>query len=314
MNPKGRHILVVGSINMDMVSSTERIPIAGETVMGNRFELHPGGKGANQAVAIARLGYPVQMIGKLGCDAFGGQMRSYLEKQGVGLAGVGDGSGPTGTASITVAKDGQNCIVVTAGANQELTADDLDQHRSLITNAILVLAQLEIPLATVERLAEICREEERIFVLDPAPAQSLPATLFKQVTWFTPNETEASFYTSSSIAEVEESDSMRRARLLLDLGPEGVILKMGARGAYLLRGSTSLHLNAPRVSAVDTTAAGDAFNGAFATGIASGKSWEESVRFAIAAASLSVTRAGAQPSMPSLNEVERSLAIEPSTA
>jgi ribokinase len=300
-------IVVVGSINLDLVTNAKHIPVAGETVQGSGFQMHPGGKGANQAVAIARLGYPVQMIGKLGSDILGEQLWTHLQGAGVDLTGVEKTEGSSGTAVIVVAPYGENCIVVTPGANAQVSPSYVDQHLDLIRGAGLVLTQLEIPIETVEHLAEVCFEEGIPLMLDPAPAQALPVNLFKHVRWFTPNETEAAFYAHGGSDASVNTDPSRTAGLLLNRGPAGVILKMGSRGAYLATDGIEEELGAVAVNAVDTTAAGDALNGAFAVGLMSGKTPVESARFAVAAASLSVTRPGAQTSMPTLAEVTRML-------
>lgn len=298
-------IVVIGSINLDFVTTADHIPVAGETVRGSQFQMHPGGKGANQAVAIARLGYPVELIGKIGSDFPGEQLRTHLQTAGVGLAGVEQTEGASGTAVIVVAQNGENCIVVTPGANAHVSPSYIDLHRELIRKAGLVLTQLEIPIETVEYLAEVCLRENVPLMLDPAPAQNLPSSLLRRVSWFTPNETEAAFYTDGESAETVPAV---RARLLLAQGPTGVLLKMGSRGAYLAAGGIAEQLEAIPVKAIDTTAAGDAFNGAFAVGLLLGKTVRESARFAMAAAALSVTRCGAQPSMPTFAGVERMLA------
>lgn len=307
-------IVVVGSINLDLVAHADHIPATGETVHGSGFQMHPGGKGANQAVAVARLGYPVQMIGKLGSDAPGQQLRAHLESAGVGIDCVGQTEGASGVAMIVVAGDGDNCIVVTPGANAEVTPDFVDLHADMIRSAGLVLSQFEIPIETVQHVADLCFRHHIPFILDPAPAQSLPENLLKRVTWFTPNETEAAFYVPQRLNGNPEGHSRVLAQRLLAQGPAGVLLKLGAQGAYLATDGVEEQLNAIKVNAVDTTAAGDAFNGAFAVGLLLGKSAVESARFAIAAAALSVTRAGAQPSMPLLQEVERLLGTELSSA
>ena len=307
MRARQKPIVVVGSINLDLVAITARIPAVGETVLGREFQMHPGGKGANQAVAVARLGYPVQMIGKIGSDALGDPLWGHLQKEGVGLEGVQRSDGASGVAMIVVSADGENCIVVTPGANAEVTPEYVDSHRDLIRNAGLVLTQLEIPLDTVEHVADLCLQYQVPLILDPAPAQALPPSLLKCVRWFTPNETEAAFYAPNGLAVNDEATSRTRARRLLSQGPEGVLLKMGARGLYLATDAIDEQLDAIPVKVVDTTAAGDAFNGAFAVGLLLGRSPKESARFAAAAAALSVTRAGAQPSMPHLQEVEQML-------
>ncbi len=305
-----RPIVVVGSINMDLVSAAPRIPIAGETLLGSGFQMHPGGKGANQAVAVGRLGYPVEMIGMVGSDLFGEQMRLQLHSAGVGVIAVKTVEGPTGIAAITVAANGENCIVVTPGANAAMSPEYVEQHRSLIRNAGMVLAQLEIPVESVERLAEICAESDVPLMLDPAPAQTLPPTLLQRTRWITPNETEAEFYAnhpSGGRFGAGEAALQQTARAVLAQGPRNVILKLGARGAYIVSGVVAQQVTAPPVDVLDTTAAGDALNGAFAVALMLGKTPLESVQFAVAAASISVTRSGAQPSMPTLDEVSRML-------
>jgi len=298
----GKPIVVVGSINIDMVASTERIPLAGETVSGHDFQLIPGGKGANQAVAVARLGYPVQMVGKVGSDIFGTQMLENLAHEGVDTAAVGKAPGSSGVAMIAVAADGENSIMVVPGANALVSPEYLEEHAEVIRGAGVVLAQLEIPLETVLRLAAMCRESGVPLMLDPAPARTLPDELFRGLAWFTPNETEVAFFTETA------GGTEKVARGLLEKGLEGVILKMGAKGSYVAtRGGEEAAVGAFAVKAVDTTAAGDAFNGAFATALMLGINVAESGRFASAAAAISVTRKGAQPSMPTRTEVEAML-------
>lgn len=298
-------IVVVGSINLDLVAVAPKIPAVGETLIGTDFQIHPGGKGANQAVAVARLGYPVHMIGRLGTDSFGAQLRAHLEQTGVDTAGVLSSDGASGVAVIVVSSTGENSIVVAPGANSKLTPQDLDSNLPIIRSAGIVLAQLEIPLETVERLSEICAREKVPLVLDPAPARSLPATLLKNVAWLTPNESEASFYVGDEHDNSASRDVGDTASRLFDLGCRGVILKMGAQGVYLAENRMNgLAIPAFKVVSVDSTAAGDAFNGAFGVALMLGKSPGESARFAAAAAAVSVTRAGAQPSMPTMAEVE----------
>jgi ribokinase len=300
-------IVVVGSINLDLVASADRIPTAGETVHGRDFQTHPGGKGANQAVAVARLGYPVQMIGKLGADVLGDQLWNHLQAAGVGLQGVERTEGTSGVAMIVVAAEGENCIVVTPGANADVTPEYVDQHSELIRNAGLVLTQLEIPIETVEHLTDLCSEYGVPLILDPAPAQTLSFDLLRRVRWFTPNETEAAFYAANGSETSDAAASRDLAQRLLAQGPHGILLKLGARGAYLATDGMGEQVDAMVVKPVDTTAAGDAFNGAFAVGLMLGRSPQESARFAVAAAALSVTRGGAQPSMPAFDEVQQML-------
>jgi len=301
-------VVVVGSINIDLVANAEKIPMAGETVRGSDFQVHPGGKGANQAVAVARLGYPVQLVGKVGTDAFGEQLLSYLLEAGVDVAAVEKHEGSSGVAMIAVSSRGENSIVVTPGANAFVTPDYLDAHRETIRGAGIVLAQLEIPIETVLYLAGLCEQEGIALMLDPAPAHALPDDLFRHLHWFTPNETEAAFFAAQFFKGAGELEPDRVADILIGTGVHGVMLKMGARGVYLASsGSSSQIIPALPVKAVDTTAAGDAFNGAFATALMLGMENVEAARFAVAAAAVSVTRAGAQPSMPSRAEVDELL-------
>jgi ribokinase len=306
--PEERPIVVVGSINIDLVAVADRIPAVGETVLGTDFQIHPGGKGANQAVAIARLGHPVQMIGRLGNDSFGTQLRTNMQAVGVDCSGVATCEGPSGVAVILVSNRGENCIVVAPGANAKVTPRDVESSLPIIRRAGMVLTQLEIPMETVECLRTLCRREGIPLILDPAPAHELPPGVFQSLEWFTPNQTEAAFYAGTRDGAMGTTSPEDAARILLSKGCRGVLLKLGSRGAYL---ATSQHsgqfVSAFRVTAVDSTAAGDAFNGAFATGLARGKSPRESAIFAAAAAAISVTRAGAQTSMPTMPEVQHFL-------
>ncbi len=303
-------IVVVGSINTDLVAVATRLPSAGETVIGTDFQIHPGGKGANQAVAISRLGYPVRLIGRIGSDTFGAQLRTHLESSGVDIAGVATSEGNSGIATIVVSQQGENSIVVTPGANSKVAPHDLDTNIEIIRQAGIVLAQLEIPIETVEYLSLICSRANVSLILDPAPATELPSEVFKRAAWFTPNQVEAAFYSKSKYASDIGIESVQElAKQILSKGNSDVILKMGAHGAYLARqNGEECFVPAPRVQAVDTTAAGDVFNGAFAVGLMLGKDPRESAQFATAAAAISVTRAGAQPSMPDASEVESLLA------
>lgn len=304
MEDARKPIVVVGSINMDLVANTPRIPVAGETILGQNFQTHHGGKGANQAVAVGRLGYPVSMIGRVGDDAFGEDLRDGLKSSGVDTTAVATSPGASGVAVIVVAESGENSIVVIPGANAHVTPADLDANIETIRSAGMVLAQLEIPLETILHLARICARENVPLMLDPAPAAKLPSELLKNVTWFTPNETEAAFFIEDSQSGTQEKESPEIAKSLMNKGIRGVVLKLGARGAYLASPDGGMASIQPfPVRAVDTTAAGDCFNGAFAVGLLMGKDPAESARFAAAAAAISVTRVGAQSSMPTLNEV-----------
>ncbi len=302
--PMAKRIVVVGSINLDLVAATQRIPVAGETVAGLSFQTFPGGKGANQAVAAARLGGRVSMLGRLGTDVFGAQLRESLEESDVDTDGIEAVPGSSGVALITTDTKGENAITVVAGANAHLSPADLDSHIGFIRSAGILLTQLEIPLETVEYLATIAIRERIPLVLDPAPARPLPASLLKCVDWLTPNETEACFLLGRAPEELSEDELEDAANALLALGSRNVILKLGKRGCYvaLLDGTRQL-LPAYKVRAIDTTAAGDAFNGAFAVALMNGQDPLSSASWASAVAAISVTRPGAQPSMPTSFEM-----------
>ncbi len=308
-------IVVVGSINMDLVVRAEHIPVAGETILGSGFAMHPGGKGANQAVGVARLGWPVEMIGMLGqsrkeVDPMGAELRAHLMRAGVGMDGVGLARATSGVALITVAETGENSIVVAQGANAHLSPEWIERRATRLKGAAMVLAQLEIPLETVMRVAEICAAAEVPLMLDPAPARELPERLFPLVTWMTPNETEAAFFAGTAIRDPGAVAAMLQGR-----GVAAAVVKMGARGAWLADAEGyAAHVEPFAVKAVDSTAAGDAFNAAFAVALAEGRSPVAAARFATVAAAISVTRAGAQESMATREEVQSLMAERGSVA
>jgi ribokinase len=305
-------IVVVGSINTDLVAVAKRMPAIGETAIASDFQIHPGGKGANQAVAVARLGYPVQMIGRLGSDLFGKELRAYLQTAGVDTTGVGTSEGVSGVAVVMVSETGDNSILIAPGANNKVSPADLDANLSILRGAGMVLAQFEIPLETVEHLARICERENLPLILDPAPAQTLPPYIFRSIAWFTPNQTEAAFYLGEKNGIAASPSPRETAQAFLSNGCGGVVLKMGASGTYLAsHDGVDTAIPAFDVKAVDTTAAGDAFNAGFATALMLGKSPQGSARFAAAVAAISVTRRGAQPSMPSMAEVKAFLQKQP---
>ena len=299
-------IVVVGSINLDLVATAERIPMPGETIAGERFTTYFGGKGANQAVAIGKLDYPVKMLGNVGSDSFGSQLREALMHAGVDASLVETVSGSSGVAVISTTHRGDNSIIVIPGANGQIGTENLDRNRSVIEEAGMVLTQLEIPMPVIERLAEITRRSGVPLMLDPAPARPLSDHLLRSVDWITPNESETRLLLNLDGGDLGPDAATRAAEELLGRGPRNIALKMGERGVFLAESSGNRTLiPAYAVQAVDTTAAGDAFNGAFAVGLMLGKGSEESARFASAVAAISVTRHGAQPSMPSAEEVER---------
>jgi len=303
MSEERKPLVVVGSINMDLVARCARIPLPGQTVAGTGFTTTPGGKGANQAVAVARLGYPVQMVGAVGDDVFGQTLLDNLTQAGVGTAAVARVSGPSGVAPILVADRGENSIVVVPGANGKVDRALIDAQADLIRSAGMVLCQLELPISTVTHLLALCSEAAVPVMLDPAPAAALHESVWKHVAWFTPNETEAAFYLGE---DLPPEDGAKR---LLARGVGGVVLKRGSEGAYVaIAGGESDWVPSFRVDAVDTVAAGDCFNGAFAVALLAGRDPWAAARFAAAAAAISVTRRGAQASMPSRDEVDAFLA------
>jgi len=305
----GKPIVVVGSINIDLVARAELIPLAGETVHSSDFQTHPGGKGANQAVAVARLGYPVRMIGNVGSDTFGQELRAQLVSSGVDARSVQTSKGPSGVAMIAVTPNGENAIVVTPGANALVSPRDVDDNADAISEAGVVLTQLEIPMETVQYLATLCMRLEVPLILDPAPARALSADLLQRVSWLTPNETEIGHCITETRSPSNWRETSEILEALLKQCGTGVVLKMGSQGSYLAtKDGLRQHVKAFPVAAADTTAAGDSFNGAFAVGLMLGKSPLESAQFAAAAAAVSVTRAGAQPSMPTMEEVNLMLA------
>ena len=306
-----RPIVVVGSINTDLVVRVERIPVAGETISGTEFETHPGGKGANQAAAVARLGYPVHMIGRVGSDAYGTLLRDHLHGAGVNIESIAMAEGSSGVAIIAVAQTGENSIIVTPGANALLSPGDLDANLELLRSASIVLTQLEIPMATVRHLAQICDRESVPLVLDPAPASHLPIELLRATSWITPNQIEARQITNSDGFAASDEELSQVAKSIMKLGPRNVLLKLGEQGAYLAaRDGVRTRIPAHRVTATDTTAAGDAFNGAFAVALSRGVCAQQAAEFATAAAAISVTRRGALPSMPTQAEIEDFVAEE----
>ncbi len=297
-------IVVVGSLNMDFVAQVERLPLPGETVLGGGFRTIPGGKGANQACAAGRLGGRVRMVGRVGDDDFGEQLRGSLQAAGVDVQAVSSTDAtPSGVALIIVQADGQNQIVVAGGANGCLTPSDVETTLADIEVGYLLL-QLETPLDTVEAAAAIGRRRGLTVILDPAPACVLPARLLACVDILTPNEIEALTLLGRRDSTVSLEQAPDVARALRDLGVGTAILKLGENGAFVSSATEHQHVAVPRVGVVDSTAAGDTFNGALAVALAEGKTVGEAIAFANAAASLSVTRFGAQASIPTRAEVD----------
>ena len=303
MSARGR-IVVVGSLNADLVVRVDHLPAPGETVPGRAFAVIPGGKGANQACAAARLGGDVAMVGRVGADAHADLLRASLAAAGVSVAGVlAVEETTTGVALITVEKGGQNEIVIVPGANASLTTAELDRAGDVFGTAAVVLLQLEIPLATVREAARRARAAGATVVLDPAPAAPLPDDLLRDADYLTPNERELAALAGGPVSRTRD-DATAQARRLLARGARHVIVKRGDKGALLVSAAGETEWPAFPVEAVDATAAGDAWNGAFAFALARGDGVEAAGRLATAAAAVSVTRPGAQPSLATLEEAE----------
>ena len=299
----------MGSINLDIVASVVRMPEEGETITGQQFATYSGGKGANQAVCAALLGGNVSMVGRLGQDSFAVELRDRLESAGVKTNSVEEVAGPSGTAVIVVTAAGSNSIIVIPGANAMLGPDDLAAYEDLFRDASMILAQLEVPLDTVEQLGRIAQRFNVPFVLDPAPALALPPSLLETVTWLTPNESESRVLFEAlghSNPSGTDLSPTELAQYFLDAGVRNIILKLGAKGFYIAgQDVESTYVASLQVEAIDTTAAGDAFNGGFAYALTHrGLDPLSAARFANAVAAVSVTRPGAQSSMPSLADVE----------
>ncbi len=304
-----KRIIVVGSVNTDLVVRAARAPNAGETVLGQAFSRHLGGKGANQAVAAARLVDPalaqVALIGRIGGDDEGDFAHVCLAQEGVDVTALGrDGEAGTGVAAITLADGGENRIVVVAGANDRLSPGVLSQHHEVLTTADVLLLQLEIPLPTVQTAARMGREKRAIVILDPAPARPLAPALLRLCDFVTPNESELGLLVGAPglAADAPWADLAAAGARLRSAGARRVVIKAGARGALVIGDDGEQVIPAPAVTAIDTTAAGDCWNGAFAAALVEGQPIAAAARFACTAAALSVTRLGAAASMPTREE------------
>lgn len=303
-------IAVVGSLNMDLVIRSPRIPQPGETILGSDFQTIPGGKGANQAVAAARLGAQVSMVGRLGNDAFAGVLLQNLAAAQVDCTNIqNDHGAATGVALIVVDEQGENSIVVASGANMRVSAQDVTAARSAITSAQVLVLQLEIPDAAVLRAAQIARENSVMVILNPAPARELPDELIPLVDVLVPNEGEANLLSGMHGAAQEPPE--RAAAMLLSRGAGAVVVTLGKNGAFLTNGEYDGHyVEAFQVNAVDTTAAGDAFMAGLAVSLGEGNTLVEAVRWGNACGALAAMRFGAQTSAPSRDEVEQLLSGE----
>lgn len=297
-------VVIVGSAGIDMVIKTDHLPAPGETVLGGTFFMNPGGKGANQAVAAARLNGNVIFICKTGNDIFFGQnAASIFKKEGIDINYLlSHPELPSAVALITVDKNAENCIVVAPGANATFKPEDLVTAIPAIENANVVLMQLEIPLTTVEYVAGLAAAKNIKVVLNPAPAIFLPDQLLRNISIITPNESEAEILTGIKVVDMLSAE--KAARILLKRGVKTVIITLGPKGALVLDENMVTHIPTIKVSAKDTTAAGDVFNGALVVAITEGKNIMEATKFACKAASLSVTKLGAQASAPYRQEVD----------
>ena len=295
-------ITIIGSSNTDMVIKSAHLPAPGETVLGGDFFMNPGGKGANQAVAAARLGGEVHFVCKVGKDVFGETAIQQFKNEGIHTRFVTkDAFAPSGIALINVDAKGENCITVASGANNCLSKADIDKATEIFEAGDFVLIQLETPLETVVYAAAKAAKKGLKVVLNPAPAAELPTELFPHLYAITPNETEAEILTGVAVMDLISAE--KAANILLKKGVQHVIITLGAEGALYKTAYETQHIPVAKVVAQDTTAAGDCFNGALVVGLSEGMSWPEAIAFACKAASISVTRLGAQASMPRLNEL-----------
>jgi ribokinase len=307
MAKQGKPIVVVGSSNMDLVAKAPRIPVTGETLTGTDFFMLPGGKGANQAVAAAKLGAEVVFVAKLGKDVFASKSLENFKGVNINTKHIEQIDGvPSGIAIIAVDDDGQNIIIVVPGANGKLMPADVNKAESDIANAAIVVCQLEVPIETVEQAARIANENNVPFILDPAPARELSDELLSMVDIIKPNETEAEILTGIKVTD--QASAAKAADVLLAKGVETVIITLGEKGLMFATKDGKEMIANNKVEAVDSTAAGDAFTGSLAYGLANGESLKEAAVYANAVAAISVTRLGAQSSMPTKEEVDAFIA------
>ncbi|MDD2426505.1 MAG: ribokinase [Eubacteriales bacterium] len=295
-------ITVVGSLNMDLVVQTEQIPRVGETVLARDLRYVEGGKGANQAVAAARLGGNVSMIGAVGSDDMGDRLLTVLERDGVDISGIKRSTEPNGIALIIVDANGNNSITVVSGANFDLDAEYIHLHEDKIAGASIVLAQLECPLEFVAEAMLVAKNHGCTTVLNPAPAQKLSAELLANVDILTPNETELELLSGHSTATPEEIEAA--GRKLMESGIKSLIVTLGSKGCFYMDADSAEYYPSYKVKMTDSTAAGDCFNGALVTALDRGDYMHDAIHYAMKAAAISVTREGAQPSLPTVKDME----------
>jgi ribokinase len=296
-------IVVLGSSNTDMILRVPRIPRPGETILGDRFATAAGGKGANQAVAAARAGGTVSLIARVGSDAFGDQALAGFEREGIGVEHVlRDPDEPSGVALIFVEESGENSIAVASGANAQLSPSDVEYAREAIVGASVLLMQLETPLETVEAAAQLARDGDTAVILNPAPARALPDALLARVAILTPNQAEAEQLSGIIVTDTHSAE--KAGRHLIARGAGAVIITLGSGGAVWVTKDGAEAVEGHPIGAVDTTGAGDVFNGSLSTALAEQQAMREALEFANAAAALSVTRAGAQTSAPTRAEID----------
>ena len=298
-------ILIIGSLNADLVVRAPHFPQPGETISGDDLHIIPGGKGANQAVAAVRQGASVAMLGRVGNDSFGPFLLESLKSDSVDITHVLTDNSATGTAIIVVDANGQNSIVLSAGANGQVSPADVDTATAL--HPSLILLQLEIPIPTVLRAAQHAKQNDIRVILNPAPAKPIPDELISLVDFIIPNETELSLLTGIEVKDISSAE--QAAKILLKRGAKNVIVTLGSKGALLVTNHQTIQVNAYQVNVVDTTAAGDAFIGGFASALLRGVEIADAVKYGNACGALAATKFGAQPSLPNKNEIESFLKL-----
>ncbi|WP_040207353.1 ribokinase [Neobacillus jeddahensis] len=303
-----KKIVVIGSFMTDLVVQTPKVPVEGETIIGTTFNRFTGGKGANQAVAAARLGGDVTMIGKLGEDDFGREHIDALQAENINHDSIlFDSGASTGVGNVVIDRNGNNRIIVVPGANLNLTERDIETFENVIIDSDIVVLQLEVPMATVYKSIELANKHGKTIILNPAPAQPIDPNYMDKVDYFVPNETEASLLTNIEVNSLETAE--QAAEALLVQGYKNVIITLGSKGVMFKNNTEMKFVKAYTVKAVDTTAAGDSFIGSFAYGLSNHMSIGQSLNLAVAASALTVTKLGAQPSLPKMDDVNELMLV-----